>query len=128
MPYVTVAYNMVPRRQFCIFFSQPPGNMSTASYNISTSPPPLFNNTGSGNLTDCDVSGDDGPQSYISIGLFMAGIVLSRFGECMLCSERERERGKRKRNRDGGRETGEREREGGDGKKKVFIKERKRKR
>ena len=72
-------------------------------------------------MTDCDVSGDDGPQSYISIGLFMAGIVLSRFGECMLCSEREREREERERGIEMGEERQERGREKGEMERKRYL-------
>ena len=75
----------------------------------------LDNNTGSGNLTDCNNSDNDGPQSYMSVGLLMGGIVLARFGECTSCSERERswqqgregeEETQKGRDREGEEETG----------------------
>ena len=75
----------------------------------------LDNNTGSGNLTDCNNSDNDGPQSYMSVGLLMGGIVLARFGECMSCSEKERsweqgregeEETQKGRDREGEEETG----------------------
>ena len=94
---------------------QPLGNKSASAYNISGSPMLLDNNTGSGNLTDCNNSDNDGPQSYMSVGLLMGGIVLARFGECMSCSEKERsweqgregeEETQKGRDREGEEETG----------------------
>ncbi|KAL8622387.1 hypothetical protein ACOMHN_041715 [Nucella lapillus] len=59
----------------------PPSNASNGVYNFSSFTPPLPSEYGTGMqvVTVCeDASGK--PESYISVGLLMAGIVLARFG------------------------------------------------
>lgn len=47
----------------------------------STSPPFIITGTVNGtNVTGCNVEASKGPDSYLSIGLLIGGIVLSRFG------------------------------------------------
>ncbi|XP_076461583.1 ferroportin-like isoform X2 [Babylonia areolata] len=57
----------------------PPGNTSTVVSNIGTSPLSADNSTESGIVTACETE-VRGPESYISVGMLMAGIVLARFG------------------------------------------------
>ena len=67
---------------------QSSANHSVAAYNGSIVTPSTLlvtTSTESSNVTDC-VTEDEGPESYLSVGLLMAGIVTARFGELHVCS------------------------------------------
>ncbi|KAK7109676.1 ferroportin-like [Littorina saxatilis] len=58
-------------------------NNNTAAYNVSISAtllPFLVTDSGNGTDTICVGTETDGPESYLSVGLLLAGIVTARFG------------------------------------------------